>query len=115
MVSFDLADGYYALGINEADRDCFTVDYRGTLCRLAGLPMGWRRCSYYFCKLAEVFFDTYAPTPWEPIEEPELPVPMPTPIMCELMECAVNLELTTMVWHPAHMSGEGRSATSPYR
>eukprot|EP00873_Tetraselmis_striata_P036767 jgi/Tetstr1/457031/TSEL_043695.t1 len=35
MVSFDLADGYYTLGINEANRDNFMVNYRGTLYRLA--------------------------------------------------------------------------------
>jgi hypothetical protein len=40
MVSFDLADGYYTLGVREGDRDFFTVSYRGTLYRLAGLPMG---------------------------------------------------------------------------
>jgi hypothetical protein len=31
MVSFDLADDYYKLGIREEDRDFFTVNYRGTL------------------------------------------------------------------------------------
>jgi hypothetical protein len=31
MVSFDLADGYYTLGIREEDRDFFTAKYRGTL------------------------------------------------------------------------------------
>eukprot|EP00873_Tetraselmis_striata_P015134 jgi/Tetstr1/435398/TSEL_024307.t1 len=36
-VSFDLADGYYTFGIAEADRGVFTVDYRGTLYRLARL------------------------------------------------------------------------------
>lgn len=55
MVSFDLADGYYTLGIREEDRDFFTVNYRGTLYRLAGLPMGWKCSSYYFCRLTEVF------------------------------------------------------------
>jgi hypothetical protein len=55
MVSFDLADGYYTLGIREEDRDFFTVNYRGTLYILAGLPMGWKCSSYYFCRLTEVF------------------------------------------------------------
>eukprot|EP00873_Tetraselmis_striata_P001700 jgi/Tetstr1/421964/TSEL_012863.t1 len=36
FVSMDLADGYYALGIREEDRDFFTVNYRGELWRLAG-------------------------------------------------------------------------------
>lgn len=40
MVSFDPADGHYTLGINEADRDFFTLDCRGTLYRMARLPMG---------------------------------------------------------------------------
>ena len=49
MLSADLADGFYCLGIAEEDRDFFTVDYRGTLYRLAGLPMGWSLSPYYFC------------------------------------------------------------------
>jgi hypothetical protein len=40
MVSFDLVGGNYTLGIREEDRDFFTVNYRGTLYKLAGLPMG---------------------------------------------------------------------------
>jgi hypothetical protein len=55
MVSFDLADGYYTLGIREEDRDFFTVNYRETLHGLAGLPMGWKCRSYYFCRLNEGF------------------------------------------------------------
>jgi hypothetical protein len=42
MVSFDLADGYYTLGILEEDIDSFTVNYRGTVYILAGLPMASR-------------------------------------------------------------------------
>jgi hypothetical protein len=55
MVSFDLADGYYTLGIREEDSYFFTVNHHGTLYRLAGLPMGWKCISYYFCRLTEVF------------------------------------------------------------
>jgi hypothetical protein len=40
MVSLDLADGYYTLGIREEDNDLFAVNHRGTMCTLAGLPMG---------------------------------------------------------------------------
>jgi hypothetical protein len=40
FVSLGLIDGYYTLGIREEDRDNFTVIYRGTLWRLACLPMG---------------------------------------------------------------------------
>jgi hypothetical protein len=55
MVSFELADGYYTLGIREEDRDFFTVNYRGTRYKLAGLPMGWKCSSYYLYLLTEVF------------------------------------------------------------
>eukprot|EP00873_Tetraselmis_striata_P017286 jgi/Tetstr1/437550/TSEL_026222.t1 len=46
MLSFDLQDIFYALGIAEADRDYFTVGVRGQLYRLAGLPMGWGLSPY---------------------------------------------------------------------
>jgi hypothetical protein len=41
MSSFDVHDGFFALGINPADRDFFTVNVRGQPYRLAGVPMGW--------------------------------------------------------------------------
>eukprot|EP00873_Tetraselmis_striata_P043415 jgi/Tetstr1/463679/TSEL_008540.t1 len=41
MLQMDLHDGFYAVGIAPEDMDFFTVDYRGTLYRLAGLSMGW--------------------------------------------------------------------------
>jgi hypothetical protein len=37
LVSLDLADGYYTLGIREANRDFFTINYKGELWRLACL------------------------------------------------------------------------------
>jgi hypothetical protein len=40
MFNFDMQDGFYALGINPADIDCFTVNVRGQLYRLAGYPWG---------------------------------------------------------------------------
>jgi hypothetical protein len=46
MVSFDLTDGYYALGIREEDRESFNVNHRGTMYLLIGLPMGWM-CGNY--------------------------------------------------------------------
>jgi hypothetical protein len=55
FISLDLTDGYYTLGILEEGRDNFTVNYRGTLWRLAFLPMGWSGSAYYFCKLTHVF------------------------------------------------------------
>eukprot|EP00873_Tetraselmis_striata_P000014 jgi/Tetstr1/420278/TSEL_001027.t1 len=54
MLHMDLQDGFYAVGIAPEDRDFFTVDYRGTLYRLAGLPMGWSLSPYYFCKFTNV-------------------------------------------------------------
>eukprot|EP00873_Tetraselmis_striata_P041649 jgi/Tetstr1/461913/TSEL_006991.t1 len=42
--------------IAEADRDYyFTVDVRGQLYMLAGLPMGWSLSPYYFVTLTQVF------------------------------------------------------------
>jgi hypothetical protein len=85
MVSFDLADGDYTLGIREEDMDLCTVNYRGTLYILAGLLMGWKCNSYYFCRLAEVLSVTYAnhcPTPpdtppygYEPVAHATITVP----------------------------------------
>jgi hypothetical protein len=55
MVSFDLTVSYYTLGIREEEMDFFTVNHRGTLYRIAGLPMGWKYNTYYFCRLIEIF------------------------------------------------------------
>jgi hypothetical protein len=55
MFNFDLPDGFYALGINLAHRNYFTVNTRRKLYRLAGIPM---RCSpslVDFCKLTFTF------------------------------------------------------------
>jgi hypothetical protein len=49
FISLDLT-----LGIREEGRDYFTVNYRGTMWRLACLPMGWSGSAYYFCKLTQV-------------------------------------------------------------
>jgi hypothetical protein len=67
MVFFDLADGYYTLGIREEDGNFFTVNYRGTLYKIAGLSMGWKCSICYFCRLSEVF-----------IRHSREPVPNPT-------------------------------------
>eukprot|EP00873_Tetraselmis_striata_P038373 jgi/Tetstr1/458637/TSEL_004341.t1 len=76
LVSMDLADGYYALGIREEDRDFFTVNYRGELWRLARLPMVWTGSSYYFCKLTAAFTD-YLRTPLKR-RDPALPPTAPS-------------------------------------
>jgi hypothetical protein len=55
MFRFYLQDGFYALGITPADRNYFTVNVRGQLYRLAGLPMGWSLSPFYFCKMTLTF------------------------------------------------------------
>eukprot|EP00873_Tetraselmis_striata_P020905 jgi/Tetstr1/441169/TSEL_029427.t1 len=52
--SFDLQDGYYALGLREDVRDYFIINVRGTLWRFAALPMGWSLSPYYFRTLMAV-------------------------------------------------------------
>eukprot|EP00873_Tetraselmis_striata_P039065 jgi/Tetstr1/459329/TSEL_004724.t1 len=52
--SFDLQDGYYALGLREDVREYCTINVRGTLWRSAALPMGWSLSPYYFCILVNV-------------------------------------------------------------
>ena len=67
MFSFDLADGYYALGIAEEHRDFFSFALRSDgelwsetaignerIVRLAGLPMGWCLSPWYFVQLMQV-------------------------------------------------------------
>jgi hypothetical protein len=66
-----LTDGYYTLGIREEDRDYFTVNYRGTLGRLACLPMGWSGSANYFFKLTQVFTSH--------LRRPPPPMPASTP------------------------------------
>jgi hypothetical protein len=54
MFSFDLQDGFYAMGINPTDRYYFTVNVRGQLYTLAGLPMGWSLPPSIFSEDADV-------------------------------------------------------------
>lgn len=53
--SFDLQDGFYALGIAPEDRKYFTVNIRGKLFQLAGLPMGWTLSPYIFHHFCDAF------------------------------------------------------------
>jgi hypothetical protein len=55
MFSFEMHDGFYALGINPSDRDYFSVNVRGHLYQLAGLPMGWSLSPFSFFKLTIIF------------------------------------------------------------
>jgi hypothetical protein len=50
MFSFDLQDGFHTLGINQADRYYFTVNVRGQLYILAGLPMGWSLSPFIYSR-----------------------------------------------------------------
>ena len=67
MFSFDLADGYYALGIAQEHRDYFSFALRNAgvlhtdttqdserIVRLAGLPMGWCLSPWFFVQLMQV-------------------------------------------------------------
>ena len=55
LFSFDLQDGFYALGVAAVDRKYFTVNIRGTLYQLAGLPMGWSLSPHCFQQLTYSF------------------------------------------------------------
>eukprot|EP00873_Tetraselmis_striata_P000826 jgi/Tetstr1/421090/TSEL_012134.t1 len=55
MFSFDLQDGFHAMGIAPSDRDYFTVNIRGTLYRLCGLPMGGSLSHFYFTTFTMTF------------------------------------------------------------
>eukprot|EP00873_Tetraselmis_striata_P028319 jgi/Tetstr1/448583/TSEL_035832.t1 len=48
MLCFALQDGF-------SDRDYFTVNIRGELCRLCGLPMGWSLSPYYLVTFTMTF------------------------------------------------------------
>jgi hypothetical protein len=61
IVSLDLTDGYYTLGIREEDRDYFTVNNCGALWRLACLPMGWSGSAYYFLQTHSILYELPLP------------------------------------------------------
>eukprot|EP00873_Tetraselmis_striata_P013481 jgi/Tetstr1/433745/TSEL_022964.t1 len=69
MFSFDLQDGFCALGIAEADRDYFTVDVRGQLYMFASLPMGWSLSPYYFVTLTQLIGRATRNAWWLPVRE----------------------------------------------
>jgi hypothetical protein len=71
MFSLDVQDGFHALSINPADRVYFTVNVRGQLYRLAGIPMGWSMSPFYLCKMTLTFANFLrAPDPEHPIAPP---------------------------------------------
>jgi hypothetical protein len=77
FISLVLTDGYYTLEMREEYRDYFTVNYRGTLWRLACLPMGWPGSTYYFCKLTHALTN-YLRLPPPPTASPHPLVGRPT-------------------------------------
>jgi hypothetical protein len=54
MASFDLKDGFYALGIAPEHRKYFTFNVNGELLQYAALPMGWNGSPYVFTKFTQV-------------------------------------------------------------
>ena len=48
MVTFDLEDGFYALGIAPEDRDYFSINLNGQIFNLCALPQGWSLSPYVF-------------------------------------------------------------------
>ena len=54
MASFDLKDGFYALGIAPEHRKYFTFEVAGELLQYAALPMGWNGSPWVFTKFTQV-------------------------------------------------------------
>jgi hypothetical protein len=54
--------GDYMFNIYPANRDYFTVNVRGQLYKLAGLPMGWSLSPFYFCRMTMTFVN-FLPAP----------------------------------------------------
>ena len=69
LVSFDIQDGFYALGVAPEDRDYLAVQMQGRLFRFAALPMGMSASPYHFCTLMHEFV--------RHLRAPSLPQQMP--------------------------------------
>ena len=54
MFSFDLQDGYHAIGIAPEDRKYFTFNLNGRLLQASALPFGWNASPYVFVKTMKV-------------------------------------------------------------
>jgi hypothetical protein len=55
MFPFDEKTGFHALGIIPEKRDFLTVNVRGKLYMLVGLPMGWSVIPYHSCAFSGTF------------------------------------------------------------
>eukprot|EP00873_Tetraselmis_striata_P010119 jgi/Tetstr1/430383/TSEL_020193.t1 len=75
MFSFDLQDGFYALGIAPSDRDYDTVNIRGELYRLCGLSMECSLSPYYFVTFTLMTFARH-------LRSPATPTPLATCPAC---------------------------------
>ena len=56
--SWDLRDGYHAVGVRPQDRKYFTMNLQGRLIQIAVLPFGWSGSCTVFCKTMETFVST---------------------------------------------------------
>ena len=67
MISLDLQDGYYAVGIHPQDQQYLTVNLEGFgLLRFSALPMGLSASPYVFCKTMRTFVRALR-SPLEPL------------------------------------------------
>ena len=53
--SWDLMDGYHAIGIRRQDKKYFTMNLQGRLIQIAVLPFGWSGSCTVFCHTMETF------------------------------------------------------------
>ena len=54
MASFDLKDGFYAIGIAPEHRKYFTFCVNGEMLQYAALPMGWNGSPFVFTRFTQV-------------------------------------------------------------
>jgi hypothetical protein len=55
MFTFDLQDGYNAVGVAPEDRKYMTFNIQGTYYQAAAVPFGWNQSAYVFCETVRVW------------------------------------------------------------
>jgi hypothetical protein len=55
MFSFDLKDGYNAVGVAPEDRKYMTFNLQGRLFSCSAVPFGWNQSAYVFCETIKVW------------------------------------------------------------
>ena len=55
MVTFDLKDGYNAVGVHPDDRKFMTFNMNGTFYQCAAVPFGWNQSAFVFCETVRVW------------------------------------------------------------